>query len=82
MISRYKARTIMPADAVQWDGSNLNEIQILCPTATKPAGTSSITVPTTEGEQKLNVSGWLIKDVSKGSIWLLDDLTFRALFEL
>lgn len=36
MIVRYKNKPITPVDAVLWDGTNLAEVQSLCPEVTVP----------------------------------------------
>jgi hypothetical protein len=82
MIQRYKARTIIQADAVMWDGANLAEVQTICPEAVWDAENFLLTIQTETGPTFISVGTFVLRDVGTERISVISGDAFRALYEV
>jgi hypothetical protein len=78
MIARYKSRPLVPVDAVQWDGTNIEEIQTICPEV-QIYGTMLV-IPSEVGPAEAYVSNVIMKEVGINKWNVLNDDVFHALY--
>jgi hypothetical protein len=81
MNTRYKAKTIMPVDAVIWNGENIAEIQNLCPEVQIPETGTMLVIPTDQGPAEIYVGNVIMKNVGTGKYSGLDADVFFGLYE-
>jgi hypothetical protein len=78
MSARYKSRPITPVDAVMWNGTNLEEVQTLCPEV-EVRGTMLV-IPTETGPMDVYVGDYVMKNVAGGKFTKLDADVFDGLY--
>jgi hypothetical protein len=68
MIARYKSRPITPVDAVMWDGTNITEVQAICPQVEIPTHGTTLIFPGDTGPTELYVGEMIMREVG-GNRW-------------
>lgn len=69
-------------EAIQWDGTNITELQQLIAPTGDPliVEHSTFGAPTPDGTQVVNITDWVVKS-SKGDIYVMTDEEFNEKFE-
>lgn len=79
-IARYKNKPITPVDAVLWTGTNLEEVQTLCPGVTVPEPEIAPWILTIPDGFNLVVGEYLMKNVAGGTYTKLGADVFVGLY--
>jgi hypothetical protein len=81
MKNTYRMKPVV-LQAVQWKGSNYEEVFAFCPEAGKQTirAHGHITIPAVEGKQMVKAGTWVLKD-AEGNFYVRDDEHFRDLYE-
>jgi hypothetical protein len=81
-MTRYRAKTISPVDAVLWNGMNIEEVMALCPEVQIPALGTVLTIPVGGGFVEVYVEDVILKNVGTGLYSKLDADVFYGLYEV
>jgi hypothetical protein len=80
-MTRYRAKTISPVDAVLWNGINIEEVVALCPEVQIPILGTVLMIPVEEGFAEVYVEDVIMKNVGSGKYSKLDADVFYGLYE-
>lgn len=69
-------------EAIQWDGTNITELQQLIAPTGDPliVEHSTFNAPTPDGDQVVAIGDWVVKS-AKGDIYVMSDEEFNEKFE-